>query len=90
MLFAGLSGDQSRAGQDTCVLMASSQSDMEEWVKSIRRVLGSTSGGNRQWDQPLEGWFHSISHSMLLLSKGFKAGLLIPRKWDMQCFRDLP
>ncbi|NXC47473.1 RHG25 protein, partial [Penelope pileata] len=45
MLFAGVSGDQNRAGQDTYVLMANSQSDMEEWVKSIRRVLGSASGG---------------------------------------------
>ncbi|NXI61501.1 RHG25 protein, partial [Anseranas semipalmata] len=40
----GISGDQNRAGQDTCVLMANSQSEMEEWVKSIRRVLGSSSG----------------------------------------------
>ncbi|NXL36991.1 RHG25 protein, partial [Glaucidium brasilianum] len=39
-----VSGDQNRAGQDTCVLMANSQSEMEEWVKSIRRVLGSSSG----------------------------------------------
>ncbi|KFP31898.1 Rho GTPase-activating protein 25, partial [Colius striatus] len=38
------SGDQNRAGQDTYVLMANSQSEMEEWVKSIRRVLGSASG----------------------------------------------
>ncbi|NXL65087.1 RHG25 protein, partial [Chordeiles acutipennis] len=44
--FTGVSGDQNRAGQDTCVLMANSQSEMEEWVKSIRRVLGSASGGN--------------------------------------------
>ncbi|KAK1202409.1 RHG25 protein, partial [Pygoscelis papua] len=42
----GISGDQNRAGQDTCVLMANSQSEMEEWIKSIRRVLGSASGGN--------------------------------------------
>ncbi|KAF1517521.1 Rho GTPase-activating protein 25, partial [Eudyptes sclateri] len=42
----GVSGDQNRAGQDTCVLMANSQSEMEEWIKSIRRVLGSASGGN--------------------------------------------
>ncbi|NXQ81049.1 RHG25 protein, partial [Nyctibius grandis] len=40
-----VSGDQNRAGQDTCVLMANSQAEMEEWVKSIRRVLGSASGG---------------------------------------------
>ncbi|KAM9516510.1 rho GTPase-activating protein 25 isoform 2-T2 [Guaruba guarouba] len=43
-IIPGFSGEQSRAGQDTCVLMANSQSEMEEWVKSIRRVLGSTSG----------------------------------------------
>ncbi|NWV10951.1 RHG25 protein, partial [Ptilonorhynchus violaceus] len=40
----GVAGEQNRAGQDTCVLMASSQAEMEEWVKSIRRVLGSASG----------------------------------------------
>ncbi|NXU70282.1 RHG25 protein, partial [Oreotrochilus melanogaster] len=39
------SGDQTRAGQDPCVLMANSQSEMEEWVKSIQRVLGASSGG---------------------------------------------
>uniref|UniRef100_A0A672U341 Rho GTPase-activating protein 24 n=1 Tax=Strigops habroptila TaxID=2489341 RepID=A0A672U341_STRHB len=43
-IIPGFSGEQTRAGQDTCVLMANSQSEMEEWVKSIRRVLGSTSG----------------------------------------------
>ncbi|NWI77333.1 RHG25 protein, partial [Dryoscopus gambensis] len=41
----GLAGEQSRAGQDSCVLMASSQAEMEEWVKSIQRALGSASGG---------------------------------------------
>ncbi|NXE41049.1 RHG25 protein, partial [Ptilorrhoa leucosticta] len=41
---AGVAGEQSRAGQDSCVLMASSQAEMEEWVKSIRRALGSASG----------------------------------------------
>ncbi|NXM02536.1 RHG25 protein, partial [Tyrannus savana] len=35
---------QPRAGQDPCVLMASSQCEMEEWVKSIRRALGSVAG----------------------------------------------
>ncbi|KFM03827.1 Rho GTPase-activating protein 25, partial [Aptenodytes forsteri] len=45
-IIPGVSGDQNRAGQDTCVLMANSQSEMEEWIKSIRRVLGSASGGN--------------------------------------------
>ncbi|XP_027557378.1 rho GTPase-activating protein 25 isoform X1 [Neopelma chrysocephalum] len=43
-IIPGVAGDQPRAGQDPCVLMASSQSEMEEWVKSIRRVLGSASG----------------------------------------------
>uniref|UniRef100_U3J9A8 Rho GTPase-activating protein 24 n=1 Tax=Anas platyrhynchos platyrhynchos TaxID=8840 RepID=U3J9A8_ANAPP len=43
-IIPGISGDLNRAGQDTCVLMATSQSEMEEWVKSIRRVLGSASG----------------------------------------------
>ncbi|NXA12462.1 RHG25 protein, partial [Sapayoa aenigma] len=42
--FAGVAGEPGRAGQDTCVLMASSQCEMEEWVKSIQRVLGSASG----------------------------------------------
>ncbi|NXG17634.1 RHG25 protein, partial [Grallaria varia] len=37
-------GEQPRAGQDPCVLMASSQCEMEEWIKSIRRALGSASG----------------------------------------------
>ncbi|XP_025937630.1 rho GTPase-activating protein 25 isoform X1 [Apteryx rowi] len=43
-IIPGISGDQNRAGQDPCVLMANSQAEMEEWVKSIRRVLGSASG----------------------------------------------
>ncbi|NWR51761.1 RHG25 protein, partial [Regulus satrapa] len=46
-VFAGAAGEQSRAGQDSCVLMASSQAEMEEWVKSIRRALGSASGGKK-------------------------------------------
>ncbi|NXJ80561.1 RHG25 protein, partial [Trogon melanurus] len=53
----GVSGDQNRAGQDTCVLMANSQSEMEEWVKSIRRVLGSASGGKGEQGQLLERRF---------------------------------
>ncbi|KFW11482.1 Rho GTPase-activating protein 25, partial [Eurypyga helias] len=43
-IIPGASGEQNRTGQDTYVLMANSQSEMEEWVKSIRRVLGSASG----------------------------------------------
>ncbi|NXD83983.1 RHG25 protein, partial [Halcyon senegalensis] len=49
----GASGEQNRAGQDTCVLMANSQSEMEEWVKSIRRVLMSSSGGDVPFAKPL-------------------------------------
>ncbi|XP_061448439.1 rho GTPase-activating protein 25 isoform X2 [Rhineura floridana] len=43
-IIQGVSGDQNRMGQDSCVLMASSQSDMEEWVKTLRRVVGSPLG----------------------------------------------
>ncbi|NXP89909.1 RHG25 protein, partial [Passerina amoena] len=41
---AGAAGEQPRAGQEPCVLMASSQAELEEWVKSLRRALGSASG----------------------------------------------
>ncbi|NXT71630.1 RHG25 protein, partial [Chaetops frenatus] len=44
VVFAGVAAEQSRAGQDSFVLMASSQGEMEEWVKSIRRALGSAAG----------------------------------------------
>ncbi|NXF27540.1 RHG25 protein, partial [Rhodinocichla rosea] len=40
----GVAGEQPRAGQEPCVLMASSQAELEEWVKSLRRALGSASG----------------------------------------------
>lgn len=39
------SWDQCRTGQDSYVLMASSQAEMEEWVKFLRRVAGTPSGG---------------------------------------------
>nr|XP_008515200.1 PREDICTED: rho GTPase-activating protein 25 isoform X3 [Equus przewalskii] len=38
------SWDQCRTGQDSYVLMASSQAEMEEWVKFLRRVAGTPSG----------------------------------------------
>ncbi|XP_027628789.1 rho GTPase-activating protein 25 isoform X2 [Tupaia chinensis] len=38
------SWDQNRTGQDSYVLMASSQAEMEEWVKFLRRVAGTPSG----------------------------------------------
>nr|XP_006009714.1 PREDICTED: rho GTPase-activating protein 25 [Latimeria chalumnae] len=41
----GISGDRDRIGQDTYVLMANSQNEMEEWVKSLRRVMGASSSG---------------------------------------------
>ncbi|NWI31302.1 RHG25 protein, partial [Sula dactylatra] len=62
-IIPGVSGDQNRTGQDTCVLMANSQSEMEEWVKSIRRVLGSPSGGN----MPLAKILGSSNLSVLFL-----------------------
>ncbi|KAH0623051.1 hypothetical protein JD844_030955 [Phrynosoma platyrhinos] len=37
-IIPGISGDQSRSGQDSCVLMASSQTDMDEWVKFLRKA----------------------------------------------------
>ncbi|XP_067401961.1 rho GTPase-activating protein 25 isoform X2 [Emydura macquarii macquarii] len=43
-IIPGVSGDQNRTGPDSYVLMANSQSEMEEWVKAIRRVVGSPSG----------------------------------------------
>ncbi|XP_078284840.1 rho GTPase-activating protein 25-like [Rhinoraja longicauda] len=41
------SGDRDRMGnvQDSHMLMANSQSEMEEWVKAIRRTMGSLSTG---------------------------------------------
>lgn len=76
--FTGVSGDQNRAGQDTYVLMANSQSEMEEWVKSIRRVLGSASGGKGEQGQLLEKQFPTISWSAVLFCEDFKAGLINP------------
>uniref|UniRef100_A0A8C8RAG6 Rho GTPase activating protein 25 n=1 Tax=Pelusios castaneus TaxID=367368 RepID=A0A8C8RAG6_9SAUR len=43
-IIPGVSGEQNRTGPDSYVLMASSQSEMEEWVKALRRVVGSPSG----------------------------------------------
>ncbi|NWV66677.1 RHG25 protein, partial [Malurus elegans] len=74
-VFAGVAGEQSRAGQDTCVLMASSQAEMEEWVKSIRRVLGSASGGKGEQGQLLDRWCHPVLGPVALLGGDFKAAL---------------
>ncbi|XP_032033375.1 rho GTPase-activating protein 25 [Hylobates moloch] len=38
------SWDQNRVGQDSYVLMASTQGEMEEWVKFLRRVAGTPCG----------------------------------------------
>ncbi|TFJ99759.1 DDB1- and CUL4-associated factor 8 [Platysternon megacephalum] len=51
-IIPGVSGDQNRTGQDSYVLMANSQSEMDEWVKSIRRVVGSPSGGKGELKWP--------------------------------------
>lgn len=45
VLLLPASWDQSRTGQDSYVLMASSQAEMEEWVKFLKRVAGTPSGG---------------------------------------------
>ncbi|NXG02996.1 RHG25 protein, partial [Sakesphorus luctuosus] len=47
----GVPGEPPRAGQDPCVLMASSQGEMDEWVKSLRRALGSASGDTVAYEQ---------------------------------------
>ncbi|XP_018617914.2 rho GTPase-activating protein 25 [Scleropages formosus] len=41
-IIPGSNGDKER---DSCVLMANSQNEMEEWVRAIRRVIGLPSGG---------------------------------------------
>ncbi|KAL4636035.1 rho GTPase-activating protein 25 [Arapaima gigas] len=41
-IIPGSNGDRER---DSCVLMANSQNEMEEWVRAIRRVIGLPSGG---------------------------------------------
>ncbi|KAM3830589.1 rho GTPase-activating protein 25 [Vipera latastei] len=43
-IIPGLSAEQTRTGPDSFVLMANSQADMEEWVKLLRRVVGSPLG----------------------------------------------
>ncbi|XP_029459898.1 rho GTPase-activating protein 25 isoform X2 [Rhinatrema bivittatum] len=43
-IIPGIFGDQTRAGQDSCILMANTQTEMEEWVKAIKRVTGAPSG----------------------------------------------
>ncbi|KAJ7305277.1 hypothetical protein JRQ81_011193 [Phrynocephalus forsythii] len=39
-----ISGDQNRSGPDSYMLMASSQADMEDWVRFLRRAVGSPLG----------------------------------------------
>uniref|UniRef100_A0A670ZAQ7 Rho GTPase activating protein 25 n=1 Tax=Pseudonaja textilis TaxID=8673 RepID=A0A670ZAQ7_PSETE len=43
-IIPGCPGEQTRTGPDSFVLMANSQADMEEWVKLLRRVVGSPLG----------------------------------------------
>ncbi|KAG8141177.1 hypothetical protein E2320_006837 [Naja naja] len=43
-IIPGIPGEQTRTGPDSFVLMANSQADMEEWVKLLRRVVGSPLG----------------------------------------------
>uniref|UniRef100_A0A8C4RDA5 Rho GTPase activating protein 25 n=1 Tax=Erpetoichthys calabaricus TaxID=27687 RepID=A0A8C4RDA5_ERPCA len=40
-----VNADRDRVYQDSHVLMANSQNEMEEWVKTIRRVMGTPSSG---------------------------------------------
>lgn len=58
-------------GQDSYILMASSQVEMEEWVKFLRRVAGTPSGGKdghstttseqASWEEEEAGSRHCLS-----------------------------
>lgn len=71
VLFLSASCDQNRVGQDSYVLMASSQVEMEEWVKFLRRVAGTPSGGKNghcttiseqaSWEEEEAGSRHHLS-----------------------------
>lgn len=47
VLFSGGAGEKDRTGvgHESFLLMANSQSDMEEWVRAIRRVIWAPLGG---------------------------------------------
>lgn len=47
IVFSGGAGEKDRTGMshESFLLMASSQSDMEEWVRAIRRVIRAPFGG---------------------------------------------
>lgn len=71
LFFLSASCDQNRVGQDSYVLMASSQVEMEEWVKFLRRVAGTPSGGKNghcttiseqaSWEEEEAGSRHHLS-----------------------------
>lgn len=46
-MFSGGAGEKDRTGisHESFLLMANSQSDMEEWVRAIRRVIWAPLGG---------------------------------------------
>lgn len=47
VVFSGGTGEKDRAGisHESFLLMANSQSDMEEWVRAIRRAIWAPLGG---------------------------------------------
>jgi hypothetical protein len=47
-VFAGGERDRMTANHESYLLMASTQNDMEDWVKSIRRVIWGPFGGGEQ------------------------------------------
>lgn len=49
IVFLGASGEKERTGisHESYLLMANSQSDMEEWVRAIRRAIWAPLGGGR-------------------------------------------
>ncbi|XP_041089278.1 rho GTPase-activating protein 25-like isoform X2 [Polyodon spathula] len=44
-IIPGSCGDRERTSQDSHVLMANSQNEMEEWVKTLRRMMGVPASG---------------------------------------------
>lgn len=46
-VFSGSAGEKDRSGvgHESFLLMANSQSDMEEWVRAIRRAIWAPLGG---------------------------------------------
>ncbi|MBN3280601.1 RHG25 protein, partial [Polyodon spathula] len=56
-IIPGSCGDRERTSQDSHVLMANSQNEMEEWVKTLRRMMGVPASGGWQAVHLHQGFF---------------------------------